>query len=525
MPYSIQTKDGIVINNIPDDIPEDDPSLKAKVAEIRAQNQVSQAENQDTQKVERSGTTLARAPQMIARGMAAPTIGAIGGGLVGGPVGAVAGSLAVPAADLLASGYNMIAPENYQVGMPSTAIQRGLTNLGMPEPESTTERVLAATGAGVGGLSNLPALSKLATTATTQEGRGLAQTLSQQPVRQTAVAAPASAASQYTYEVTDNPYLAMLAGTGAGIAGGIGAGKSGQLTQEQLKQQSSNLFDIAKNSGVVLNNKPFQANMKNIASSLRSEGYTPTGDFPNVNAAIKELTTGRMPKDFVELQALRTMIKNGQASSNPNEQRIASMLVDKFDDYVMNIPARDLSKSSNSVDVEAGMQAWSDARNAYSRLKKAEIFEDIKDRAEMNATRYSQSGAENAIVADLRNLANNKKKMKFFTSEEQESIRKAVKGGKIQNVMRFLGKYAPTSPLASAGGAVVGSLLGATTGAGVGALAVPAVGTVARTAATKMRENQLAELTEIMRRGGQIPTTVSPAATLGLRGLISSQGQ
>ena len=29
MTYSIQTKDGIVINNIPDNIPEDDPSLKA----------------------------------------------------------------------------------------------------------------------------------------------------------------------------------------------------------------------------------------------------------------------------------------------------------------------------------------------------------------------------------------------------------------------------------------------------------------------------------------------------------------
>jgi outer membrane lipoprotein SlyB len=484
------------------------------------------AQSQFNQPVDRSaGEEIGRAGQMIARGMAAPTVGAIGGGMLAGPVGAVAGSLAVPAADLLASGYNMLAPENYQVGMPSTAIQRGLTKLGLPEPETPAERVLTATGAGIGSLSNLPALSRLATTAATPTGRGIAQTLSQQPVRQAAVAAPASATSQYTYEATDNPYLAMLAGVGAGMAGGVGAGNVGRLTKEQVREQSDNLFDIAKNSGVVLNTKPFQANMKSIASSLRSEGYTPTGDFPSVNAAIKELTTGRMPKDFVELQALRTMIKNGQASANPNEQRIASMLVDKFDDYVMNIPPRDLSKTSNSVDVEAGMQAWKDARNAYSRLKKAEIFEDIKDRAEMNATRFSQSGTENAIVADLRNLANNKKKMKFFTPEEQESIRKAVKGGKIQNVMRFLGKYAPTSPLASAGGAVTGSLMAGTTGAGVGAIAVPAIGAGARTVATSMREKQLADLVEIMRRGGQLPPSVSPTATLGLRGLISSQGQ
>ena len=36
MAYSIETKDGIVINNIPDNVAKDDPSLKARVAEIRA---------------------------------------------------------------------------------------------------------------------------------------------------------------------------------------------------------------------------------------------------------------------------------------------------------------------------------------------------------------------------------------------------------------------------------------------------------------------------------------------------------
>jgi hypothetical protein len=36
MPYSIITKDGIKINNIPDNIPRDDISLKNKVAQIRA---------------------------------------------------------------------------------------------------------------------------------------------------------------------------------------------------------------------------------------------------------------------------------------------------------------------------------------------------------------------------------------------------------------------------------------------------------------------------------------------------------
>ena len=37
MPYSIRTKDGIVINNIPDDVDRNSDALKEKVASTRAQ--------------------------------------------------------------------------------------------------------------------------------------------------------------------------------------------------------------------------------------------------------------------------------------------------------------------------------------------------------------------------------------------------------------------------------------------------------------------------------------------------------
>jgi hypothetical protein len=45
MPYSITTKDGITINNIPDGVPADSPELKARVAAIRAGQQPAQAES------------------------------------------------------------------------------------------------------------------------------------------------------------------------------------------------------------------------------------------------------------------------------------------------------------------------------------------------------------------------------------------------------------------------------------------------------------------------------------------------
>lgn len=45
MPYSITTKDGITINNIPDGVPADSPELKARVAAIRAGQQQAPTES------------------------------------------------------------------------------------------------------------------------------------------------------------------------------------------------------------------------------------------------------------------------------------------------------------------------------------------------------------------------------------------------------------------------------------------------------------------------------------------------
>jgi len=49
MPYSITTKDGITIDNIPDDVPPDSPELKARVASIRAGGSTAQPAAQQPQ--------------------------------------------------------------------------------------------------------------------------------------------------------------------------------------------------------------------------------------------------------------------------------------------------------------------------------------------------------------------------------------------------------------------------------------------------------------------------------------------
>jgi hypothetical protein len=137
---------------------------------------------------------IGRGLSSIARGAAVPVTGAIAGGALGGPVGAIAGGLALPAAELLTKGINLALPDRYDIPSPTSTVEKGLTKLGFPEPETQTERALQVGGSALGGVGGqVGALGQLAKTATTPVGRGIAQTLSQQPVRQVAAALPVGA--------------------------------------------------------------------------------------------------------------------------------------------------------------------------------------------------------------------------------------------------------------------------------------------------------------------------------------------
>ena len=111
--------------------------------------------------------SISRGAGALARGLTIPATGAAVGGALAGPPGAIAGSLALPAAELVSKGLGAVGIET---GSPYELAQRGLTKLGFPEPRTTTERALQAGGEALGGVGGqVGALSRLATTATMGE--------------------------------------------------------------------------------------------------------------------------------------------------------------------------------------------------------------------------------------------------------------------------------------------------------------------------------------------------------------------
>ena len=260
---------------------------------------------------------------------------------------------------------------------------------------------------------------------------------------------------------------------------------------EQLSQTSRNLFTSAKESGVELNAKDFATNMASIGKDLRNEGYDPRL-YPKLSVALDEMTQAGIPKDFNELSTLRKFIQGAQKSVDADERRLATILKNDFDSYVANIP-----ESSVVGGNKEGLKQWKEARDTYAKLSKSEIFSDMLENAQLDKSKFSMSGMENSLAQQLRQLAKNDKKMRLFTEAEQAEIKQAAKGGMGQNVLRFVGKFAPTSSVSS-----IPSILTTAVNAPLG-LALTAGSMGARYGATKMRKSDVEKLAAMMRAGIQ----------------------
>jgi len=434
---------------------------------------------------------LGRGSELLARGMAQSVPGTLAGYAAGGPVGGMVGSVAIPFGDTLNSIINRVAGTNLR--MPSEVISTNLAKAGLKPPTTEAGRVAEAAGAGLGGAaSELSAMYNLAKSSNPVL-KQIGEAFTQKAGRQLATAPAATATGQYVTEETGNPFAGLLASIGVGSTAGLNALKKakGAPSHEDLVLESKNLYDKAKQSGVQFDTVKFADEMHAIGKGLRAEGYTPKA-YPGISSVLEEMTNVQNPKDFTELQSIRKMIQGQQKSPDAETRRLASILKDDFDNYLLSAPTQHITTGTAE-----GLKHWSEARTSYSRLKKSEIFDDMLQNAELDKSKFTQSGAENSMAQQLRQLSKNDKKMRTFTKEEQDAIREAAKGGSVQNLLKFYGRFAPTGPVSSifAGGATAYEPL----------IGVPfAVGAAgSRMGAEAMRRNSVENLAAQMRLGRQ----------------------
>lgn len=443
-----------------------------------------------TTMVEETARKVGIAGRGMSEAMVGPTAGALVGGTFGGPlgagVGALAGGLAVPAADILVSGYNRLADANLRT--PSEIISGWLPG---PRPQTPGERVLqtsagalGAVGGGVGGGRMIAETARMAPTGAVAPGlEAIGVESARRPIGQLITAPIAAGAGQVTTEVTGNPFYGIGATIATSGALGLRAPKRQDVPSEKaLFERSKANYDILDKSGFQMFRKEFNKDMTDVVDNLRAEGYMRgSRSKPLVDDAVDQLLADR-PKDVVELTTLRTWISNAAKSTDPDERRIGNILLDKYDDYLLSAPNRALMVR----DPEA-MKAWTAARADYAKVKKGEIITDILDKAA-----NVQGSKESSIANQLTQLANNPKRMRFFSPEEQDAIREAARGGTVQSMLRTIAKFTPMTPAAAIFTAV--SPFGAYTAA---------AGYAGKQAAEARRVRQVNQLAEEMRLGAK----------------------
>lgn len=288
--------------------------------------------------------------------------------------------------------------------------------------------------------------------------------------------------------------------------------KAGTPTVERLKTEAGDIYDSARDSGFIFTTPEVNRVADDIAAAAMTEGLDPTLH-QGATAALKRLQDakgrGMTVQDAMTMR--RVLSAAMRDPTNPDQARIASEMLRKFDDFTSTVPE------------------LAQANSLYARAKRAETLETAIELAASRASGYTGSGFENALRTEFRALERQiiKGQLKGFSEEEIEAISKVARGGPVENILRYIGKLAPTGvvSMGMTGGVpfMVGSAFGVPAAGAAAAAGTMGMGMAARAGATKMTaDNARRAVVEALTRGSPVnvplvgPDTASAAAALGV---------
>ncbi|MBL4869833.1 MAG: hypothetical protein JKX72_02640 [Robiginitomaculum sp.] len=268
--------------------------------------------------------------------------------------------------------------------------------------------------------------------------------------------------------------------------------KKSAPSTDQLKETARGIYKSLDESGVTVSAKSFNTLADDIAASLRKEG-SDIDLTPKAIGVVNRLQSEKgVEKTLTELDTLRKVARTAAESIDKSESRLGVIAVNKIDEFLDGVGVE------ITPGKEAG-QAFRSARDLWQRARKAEVLEQAVTNAENQA-----SGFENGIRTQFRQILKriDTGKLKGYTSEEREAIKKVVQGTKAGNVAKFLGKFGildgvTSRSLTTLGGVGLAGAAGGTTAA----VAVPIIGQVSGALAQRLTLNNARMAQDIIKAG------------------------
>ena len=313
------------------------------------------------------------------------------------------------------------------------------------EPESSIGKMIAATGEGAlsGALLPVGKITQLASA-----GMGATSGLG------------AEAAGQMTEGSAVEPY-ARLAGAlvGGSVGNKLVSKKPEQIsmTAQELREKAGDLYKQAELAG----------------GNLKADA---TDRFVNDVMAIRpkdEVARMLGAKDFIAENADAFEAMRGQPMTLERATAIDQRLTDLLDnETILGKPTqngrqillaqrklRDIIDSANPSDVEGGTQGFYKLKEARSAWAKAAKLRDIE--AIINKAQYMDQPAS-SMRSGLNTLLSNPNRLRGYTPEEVNAIKKAAKTGLTEGLFRTFG-----SGLTPIGSSIAGTTAGGPIGGAV----------------------------------------------------------
>jgi len=333
---------------------------------------------------------------------------------------------------------------------------KGLTQIGVPQPETGIERVAQA------GMQGLVSAGGMAATAPkTIFGADLARQLP------AATVAPMAAqpVAEITKEITGSDLAATIAALGVSgavgkytgdVAGRIAAGKQPTTTMADVQQKASRAYTKVSDQGIEISGQNATSLVDKIKTRLDAVDYIPENAAPVANILNKyESILQRGNITFDNIEQMRRLANNLKSNPDKNIRRLASEMVDSIDDHVASLSPKDVVSGAGGIDV--AVKTIMEARKDFRNLSRATTLQNVLDIAETKALNPTASESE-LIRQGFITLAANKSKMGLFSKDEQNAIKAVVKGSSLDPLLTLMAKFNPQRSQIMAGGAFAGSI-------------------------------------------------------------------
>lgn len=309
-----------------------------------------------------------------------------------------------------------------------------------------------------------------------------------------------------------------LGGITGGIAGALANKAAGAAapTANDLGEAANDAYSAARQSGAVFTDNTTQElvdGMTLAAQDARINDLTA----PQATAMLTRIQQrAGQPMTVGETEDIRVFLNQLRAGTDPNEARVAGKMIGAFDDLMASLKPADFSGG----DAVAAMGNIAEGRRLFSTQKKTELIESVIQKAQdMSSANYSASGYENALRQQFKNLLTSPSALQGFSDAEVAAIRQVASGGPIENVLRFVGKLAPTGVISTG----IGGGAGYAMGGPLGAAGVLGAGALARSGATASTLNN-ANLARALIAGGGAMPQIPGVASAASQALISGAG-